>query len=78
MLKRKKPEFNERMFEFAYNAEFCRTHKAILVSAPILPSTNMERLLAYDVSFRIKKGAAVKSVFLQHKVATKYWVPVTK
>ena len=76
MLERRAPEFSERMFEFAYNAEYCRTNFAFLAAAPYIPNQRMERLLAYDVALRIKKGAPVSSLFLQHKVATKYWVPV--
>lgn len=75
MLKQERCEFSERMFEFAYNAEFCRKNSAFLVGAPSIPSQNLEKLLAYDVALRVKKGSPVRSLFLQHKVPIKCWVP---
>lgn len=78
MIKQERCEFSERMFEFAYNAEFCRKNSAFLVGAPSIPSQNMEKLLAYDVALRVKKGSPVRSLFLQHKVPIKYWVPANK
>jgi hypothetical protein len=62
-------EINERVFEFAYNAEFANTHSSILLSAPSMPSQVQEKGRPYDVKFRLK-GASGKgwSLMLQHKV----------
>ena len=62
--------FSERTFEFCYNAEFCSLNSAILATHPHMPTQNAEKDLGYDVEFEIQKGGYVKSLFLQHKVAS--------
>jgi len=61
-------DFNEREFEFLFNAEFVRIHKAALLGTPIIPTPRMERFLGYDIEFRIKNGTFSRSLFIQHKV----------
>jgi hypothetical protein len=64
------PGFSERVFEFSFNAEFCQNNKAILAAAPDIPTQHKEKWLGYDVAFELKKrGGAIHSVALQHKVA---------
>ncbi|KQW46704.1 MULTISPECIES: hypothetical protein [unclassified Roseateles] len=66
----KKPGFAERVFEFAFNAEYCAAHKAVLAACPYLPSQQQEKRLGYDVEIQtLVAGGAVSSLFLQHKVA---------
>ena len=62
--------FSERTFEFCFNAEFCNLNAALLATHPHIPTQNAEKDLGYDVEFEIKKGGYVKSLFLQHKVAS--------
>ena len=62
--------FSERTFEFCFNAEFCQLNAALLATHPHIPTQNAEKDLGYDVEFEINKGGYVKSLFLQHKVAS--------
>ena len=62
--------FSERTFEFCFNAEFCNLNAALLATHPHIPTQNAEKDLGYDVEFEINKGGYVKSLFLQHKVAS--------
>lgn len=65
-----KPGFSERLFEFAFNAEFVSCHSSIVETCPSLPSLQEEKRLGYDVEFQLKKrGGGRESIFLQHKVA---------
>jgi len=67
------PGFSERVFEFSFNAEFSQINKAILASAPDVPTQNKEKWLGYDVAFELQqRGGAIHSLALQHKVAR--WV----
>lgn len=62
--------FSERIFEFAFNAEFAARHSAVIAACPALPSLQEEKKLGYDVEFQLKRrGGGIRSVFLQHKVA---------
>jgi hypothetical protein len=64
------PGFSERIFEFAFNAEFVTTHSAVLAACPTLPSLQEEKKLGYDVAFELKcRGGSTDFLFLQHKVA---------
>jgi hypothetical protein len=64
-----KSGFSERVFEFAFNAEFAATHRAIVVGCPDIPTQNQEKKKAYDVKFLLEqRGGAIGSLFLQHKV----------
>jgi len=65
-----RPGFNERTFEFCFNAEYCQLNMALLATHPHIPSTRAEKDLGYDVEFRIKEGKFTKSLFLQHKVSS--------
>jgi hypothetical protein len=68
-MQNKKPSgFSERQFEYAFNSEYARILGSKLVSLPYIPSQNLEKILAYDVRFRINNGTKVESIFLQHKV----------
>lgn len=61
--------FSERVFEFAFNAEFAATHRAIVVGCPDIPTQRQEKKRAYDVNFQLRqRGGAIGSLFLQHKV----------
>lgn len=62
--------FNEREFEFCFNAEFVRKNSNALVGTPIIPSQRMENVLGYDVQFRLQNGQFTRSLFLQHKVTS--------
>lgn len=65
-----KPGFAERVFEFAFNAQYCDKHRAVLAACPYLPSQQQEKRLGYDVKFLIdQRGGGVSSLFLQHKVS---------
>ncbi|MBS0349099.1 MAG: hypothetical protein JSR69_21850 [Proteobacteria bacterium] len=65
-----KAGFAERVFEFAFNAEYCVKNKAILAACPYIPTQQQEKRLGYDVAMTIAaKGGGVSSVFLQHKVS---------
>lgn len=62
--------FAERVFEFAFNAEFCAAHSSLLAAAPMIPSQQDEKWLGYDVEFLINSsGGIVESFCLQHKVS---------
>lgn len=64
------PGFSERIFEFAFNAEFALKHYAVLAASPGLPSLQQEKKLGYDVEFQLKaRGGGIQNIFLQHKVA---------
>lgn len=62
--------FNEREFEFCFNAEFVRKYTNALIGTPIIPSQRMESILGYDVEFRLRNGHFSLSLFLQHKVTS--------
>ncbi len=65
-----KAGFAERVFEFAFNAEYCTKNKAILAACPYLPTQQQEKRLGYDVEFVVnQRGGGVSSLFLQHKVS---------
>lgn len=62
--------FSERVFEFAFNAEFATTYKTVIAGLPYIPTQNLEKALGYDVRFEIKKrGQPRRFIALQHKVA---------
>lgn len=62
--------FSERVFEFAFNAEFAAKNKAVLVGCPFIPTQQQEKDVAFDVEFVLKQhGGAITSLFLQHKVS---------
>lgn len=64
------PAFPERVFEFAFNAEYCHVNHAVLIGTPELPTQNEEKYLGYDVAFEIQKaGGAVNTIALQHKIS---------
>jgi len=63
------PGISERVFEFGFNAEFCSKNKAVLASSPYIPTQNLEKKLGYDVKVIFQKGAWIKPLYLQHKVA---------
>lgn len=66
----KRPGFSERIFEFAFNAEFAMRHSSVMAACPGLPSLQEEKKLGYDVEFELKRrGGGKESLFLQHKVA---------
>lgn len=62
--------FNEREFEFCFNAEFVRKNGAALIGTPIIPSQRIEYVLGYDVEFRLQNSQFTRSLFLQHKVTS--------
>lgn len=65
-----RPGFSERVFEFAFNAEYADRNRAILAAAPSIPTQNEEKELGYDVLFEVNhRGGAIHAVALQHKVA---------
>jgi hypothetical protein len=65
-----RPGFSERIFEFAFNAEFVNNHAAVLAAAPTLPSLQEEKKRGYDVAFELKcRGGSTDFLFLQHKVS---------
>jgi hypothetical protein len=61
--------FSERVFEFAFNAEYLNAHQAILAAAPDIPTQNAEKWLGYDILVQMHKMGAIHSLALQHKVA---------
>lgn len=66
----KYPGFSERIFEFAFNGEFAKRHKAMLAACPTLPTPQEEKSEPYDIEFKLIDGSGQKeSLFLQHKVA---------
>jgi len=66
------PGFSERVFEFGFNAEFAESNKALLVSAPDIPTQNQEKYLGYDVLFELSTaGGVTNAVALQHKTVRK-------
>lgn len=65
-----RPGFSERVFEFAFNAEYADRNRAVLAAAPSIPTQNEEKELGYDVQFRVQqRGGAIRAICLQHKVA---------
>jgi len=64
-----RPEFSEREFEFCFNAEFIRKNTGAVIGTPFIPSQKLERLLGFDVEFRLRQGNIQYSLFLQHKVS---------
>lgn len=65
-----RPGFSERVFEFSFNAEYAARNRAVLAGAPHIPTQNEEKSLGYDVAFELnRRGGAVHSVALQHKVS---------
>lgn len=65
-----KAGFAERVFEFAFNAEYCTLNQAVLAACPYLPTQQQEKRLGYDVAIKVaERGGAVSSLFLQHKVS---------
>jgi hypothetical protein len=65
-----RPGFPERVFEFAFNAEFAHANAAALMACPDMPTQQEEKTKGYDVKFEInRRGGAVDSIFLQHKVS---------
>lgn len=65
-----RPGFSERVFEFAFNAEYCVKNKAVLAACPYLPTQQQEKRLGYDVEFVVnQRGGGMSSLFLQHKVS---------
>src|SRR5688500_6727594 len=64
------PAFPERVFEFAFNAEYCHVNRAVLIGTPELPTQNEEKYLGYDVAFEIRRaGGVVNTIALQHKTS---------
>jgi hypothetical protein len=63
------PGVSERVFEFAFNSEFCAANGALIAGCPYIPTQNQEKRLGYDVAFKIGGGAKIRSLYLQHKVA---------
>lgn len=62
--------FAERVFEFAFNAEYADSNWAVLACAPYIPSQNEEKHLGYDVEFVVEDaGGVTRFIALQHKVA---------
>jgi len=65
-----RPGFSERVFEFAFNAEYANRNRAILAGAPSIPTQNEEKSLGYDVMFEVNAhGGAIHAIALQHKVS---------
>jgi hypothetical protein len=63
-------DFNERSFEFAFNAEYIRRCAPFLLKMPQIPSQRQERALVYDVALVVKAGMARRSILFQHKVSS--------
>lgn len=63
------PGVSERVFEFAFNSEFCTSSGALIAGCPYIPTQNQEKRLGYDVAIKIQAGAKIRSLYLQHKVA---------
>lgn len=61
--------FSERVFEFAFNSEFCNYSRFLLAGCPFIPTQNQEKRLGFDVAIKINNGARFRSLYLQHKVA---------
>lgn len=62
--------FSERLFEFAFNAEFMEKNIGQIIGMPDIPSQNEEKWLGYDVAFEMQNGPGVIDVLaLQHKVS---------
>lgn len=63
------PGVSERVFEFAFNSEFCTASGAVIAGCPYIPTQNQEKRLGYDVAMKVKAGSKIRSLYLQHKVA---------
>jgi hypothetical protein len=63
------PGVSERVFEFAFNSEFCTSSGALIAGCPYIPTQNQEKRLGYDVAIKIQAGSKIRSLYLQHKVA---------
>jgi len=63
------PGVSERVFEFAFNSEFCTASGAVIAGCPYIPTQNQEKRLGYDVAIKVKAGSKIRSLYLQHKVA---------
>jgi hypothetical protein len=63
------PGVSERVFEFAFNSEFCAASGALIAGCPYIPTQNQEKRLGYDVAFKLGGSAKIRSLYLQHKVA---------
>jgi hypothetical protein len=63
------PGVSERVFEFAFNSEFCTASGALIAGCPYIPTQNQEKRLGYDVAIKVKAGSKIRSLYLQHKVA---------
>jgi hypothetical protein len=63
------PGVSERVFEFAFNSEFCVASGSTLAGCPYIPTQNQEKRLGYDVSFKLAIGQSFRSLYLQHKVS---------
>lgn len=62
-------DFPERVFEFAFNAEFVSKYNSLLATCPALPTQQEEKRKGYDVAFELQlRGGAIQSLFLQHKI----------
>lgn len=64
-----RPGVSERVFEFAFNSEFCTSSGALIAGCPYIPTQNQEKRLGYDVAIKVKAGSKIRSLYLQHKVA---------
>lgn len=62
---------SERVFEFAFNSEFCAAHSAVIAGCPYIPTQNQEKRLGFDVAFALKSASTVRFLYLQHKVSRK-------
>ncbi|MCY1348486.1 hypothetical protein D9M69_346340 [compost metagenome] len=62
---------SERVFEFAFNSEFCASRSAVIAGCPYIPTQNQEKRLGFDVAFLLKNAGAVRFLYLQHKVSRK-------
>lgn len=63
------PGVSERVFEFAFNSQFCNSSGSLVVGCPYIPTQNQEKRLGYDVAMKIASGSQIRSLYLQHKVA---------
>lgn len=65
-----KAGFAERVFEFAFNSEYCVKNSAVLAACPYIPTQQQEKRLGYDVKMTVnRRGGGTSSLFLQHKVS---------
>ena len=64
-----RPDIHERIFEYCFNHEFCKTFGVLIATHPDIPSSRLERLEGYDVRFKLNIGKRNYSVFYQHKIS---------